>query len=287
MLLGLLGALAASLCYGSATVLQAVGVRRIAATAPGSPLLRRAWQGRLYAVGLALDGVGFLASLVALRSLPLFVVQSAIASSVAVTAVLAVVVLGTRLSRAEVAALAVVGLGLAALAASAGSESPTPLAAPWTWVVLAAAVPVAALAVAGWRLPRASRWAAPLLATAAGLGFGGLGIAARVLSVPDPWWHLLADPLAWAVAAYGVLGMVCYALALDRGAATTTAAVTFGVETVVPAAVGLLWLGDTVRSGFAVLAGLGFVATLGGCLALARRAEVPDDAVSAPDPAAG
>ncbi|HET7660281.1 MAG TPA: hypothetical protein VFK66_07815 [Oryzihumus sp.] len=287
MLPGLLGALTASLCYGSATVLQALGVRRMTSCPPGSPLLERAWAGRLYAVGLALDGVGFLASLVALRSLPLFVVQSAIASSVAVTAVLAVAVLHARLSRAEVAALAVVGLGLVALGVSAGVESPAPLASPWTWLILAGALPVALLALVGWRLPRASRWACPLLAAASGLGFGGVGVAARVLAVPDPWWHLLADPLAWAIAAYGLLAMACYGLALDRGSATTTAAVTFGVETVVPAAVGLLWLGDTVRSGFAGWAALGFVATLGGCLALARRAEVPGDAVSAPRPASG
>ena len=287
MLLGLIGALAAALCYGSATVLQAVGVRRLAAMPPGSSLLARAWSGRLYGVGLALDGVGFLAALVALRSLPLFVVQSAIASSVGVTAVLAVLLLGARLSGREVTALVVVGLGLVALALSAGTESPTPLTAPWSWVVLAMVVPVGALSLVAARLPRGSRWAAPLLAAAAGLGFGGVGIAARVVSVPEPWWHLLADPLAWAVAAYGVLAMVCYALALDRGAATTTAAVTFGVETVVPAAVGLLWLGDTVRAGFAAWAALGFVATLGGCVALARRAEVPSDAVSASAPASG
>ena len=281
MLFGLLGALAAALCYGSATVLQAVGVRRLAASPAGAPLLRRGWEGRLYAVGLALDGVGFLASLVALRTLPLFVVQSAVASSVGVTAVLAVLLLGARLSRREVVALVVVGLGLVALAVGAGREHVTSLPASWAWVVLALAVPVGLAAAVAVRLPRTSRWSAPLLAVAAGLGFGGVGVAARVIEVPDPWWHLVGDPLAWALAAYGVLAMACYAFALERGSATTTAAVTFGVETVVPAAIGLLWLGDSVRSGFGPLAAVGFVATLGGCLALAGRAEVPGDAVAA------
>ena len=281
MLFGLLGALAAAICYGSATVLQAVGVRRLAASPAGAPLLRRGWEGRLYAVGLALDGIGFLASLVALRTLPLFVVQSAVASSVGVTAVLAVLLLGARLSRREVVALVVVGLGLLLLALSAGTEQAAALSSPWDWVVLAAAAPVAALAVVAVRLPRGSRWSAALLATAAGLGFGGVGVAARVIAVPDPWWHLVGDPLAWAVAVYGVLATLCYALALERGSATTTAAVTFGVETVVPAAIGLLWLGDSVRPGFALPAAVGFLATLGGCLALAGRAEVPGDAVAA------
>jgi len=106
--LGLLGALLAALAYGAATVLQAVGVRRVAALPPGTALRDRARTGWPYAVGLALDALGFLASVAALRTLPLFLVESAVASSVAVTAVLSVVVLGVRLRTAEVVALMVV-----------------------------------------------------------------------------------------------------------------------------------------------------------------------------------
>ena len=92
MLTGLLGAFAAAVLYGAATVLQAAGVRHLRTVPASAPLAARLWAGRLYAVGLGLDAAGFLASIAALRTLPLFVVQSAIASSVAVTAVLAVVV---------------------------------------------------------------------------------------------------------------------------------------------------------------------------------------------------
>ena len=99
MLTGLLGAFAAAILYGAATVLQAAGVRSLRLVPAGASLPARLWAGRLYAVGLALDGLGFLASIAALRTLPLFVVQSAIASSVAVTALLAVAFLGARLER--------------------------------------------------------------------------------------------------------------------------------------------------------------------------------------------
>ena len=102
MLLGLLGAFGAAVLYGAGTVLQAAGVRGSAgrpAGAPGSTGLRSAG---LYGAGLLLDALGFLASLAALRTLPLFVVQSAIASSVAVTAVLAAVFLGSRLERSDI-----------------------------------------------------------------------------------------------------------------------------------------------------------------------------------------
>ena len=89
MLLGLLGAVGAALCYGVGSVLQALAARRTTSAEGLDPrlLLRlaRSWQ---YVVGLALDGVAFLLSIVALRSLPLFTVQSIVASFLAVTAVL-------------------------------------------------------------------------------------------------------------------------------------------------------------------------------------------------------
>lgn len=279
MIFGLAGALVAAVCYGAATVLQAVGIRRLALTPVDPGPLSRVWAGRLYAVGLALDAVGFLASLAALRTLPLFVVQSAIASSVAVTVILAVVFLGARLRRAEVVALLVIGVGLLALAASASVGQGVVLSRQYSWLVLAGVVPVALLAAAAFLVPGV-RAAAPsrtpvvLLSLAAGLGFGGVGVAARVIVVPHPWWQLLGDPVVWALAGYAVLSLAAYALALARGSVTVVAALTFGVETVVPAAIGLLWLGDRVRPGLAAVAVLGFFATVGGCVALAGRAEV-------------
>ena len=288
MLTGLLGAFAAAVLYGAATVLQAAGVRHLRAVPAGAPLAARLWAGRLYAVGLGLDAAGFLASIAALRTLPLFVVQSAIASSVAVTAVLAVVFLGARLERREIIALVVVGLGLLALALSATPERAVRLGPGAQWVVLAGVVPVAAVALAG--LVRRGPSSAVLLAVASGLGFGGVGIAARVLVVPDPWVGLLLSPTAWAIVAYAAVALVCYGLALDRGSVTTTAAVTFAVETVVPSAIGLVLLHDQVRAGYPVVAAVGFVATLGGCIALAQRSEPPpepDEVESGPGRSSG
>ncbi len=214
MLTGLLGAFAAAVLYGAATVLQAAGVRSLRLVPTGASLPARLWAGRLYAVGLALDGLGFLASIAALRTLPLFVVQSAIASSVAVTAVLAVLFLGARLERREVVALAVVGLGLLALALSATEEPAVRLGPGARWVVLAGVVPVAAVALVG--LARRGPRSAVLLAVASGLGFGGVGVASRVLVVPDPWWDSCCPrppgrssptpPWRWSVTAWRSTG---------------------------------------------------------------------------------
>src|SRR4051794_3934872 len=179
VLTGLLGAFAAAVLYGAATVLQAAGVRSLRRVPTGASWPARLWAGRLYAVGLGLDGLGFLASIAALRTLPLFVVQSAIASSVAVTALLAVLFLDARLERLEVLALAVGGLGLLALALGATDEPAVPLGSGARWVVLAGVVPVAGVALAG--VIRRGPRSAVLLAVASGLGFGGVGVASRVL----------------------------------------------------------------------------------------------------------
>ena len=96
---GVVAAVAAAVCYGVASVLQAVGARRVSA---GNPL--RALTQPPYLAGLALDGLGFAAQVLALRSLPVFAVQAALAASLAVTAVAA---FGSRVPT-YVAALATV-----------------------------------------------------------------------------------------------------------------------------------------------------------------------------------
>ena len=126
MTFALIGAFGAALLYGVGTVLQAVGLRRSARSTATTAWARAlaAWP---YLLGLALDGLGFLASVAALRSLPLFVVESAVASSVAVTAVLSRVFLAGRLERSALIALVMVGVGLLALAAGAVEGRAVPL----------------------------------------------------------------------------------------------------------------------------------------------------------------
>ena len=274
MLLGLIGALTCAVAYGVATVLQSVASRRVATVEGFDPrLLIRLARSALFVIALAVDGAGFAASILALRTLPLFLVQAAVASSVGVTALVAARWLGIRLGRAEVAALWALGAGLVLLGASAQPEAATPLTTSGQWAVLAGLLPLIGLvAVAGrWRPERA----AVGLAAGAGLGFGGVGITARALEVPAPWWHVIATPLPWAMAGFAVVALYCYSAALQRGRVTVVAAVTFAVETVVPALIGLAVLGDRARPGFGPVAAAGDVVTLGAALQLARLAEVP------------
>jgi hypothetical protein len=120
---------------------------------------------------------------------------------------------------------------------------------------------------------RKAAWCFPALAVAAGLGFAGVAISARVLVLPHPPWRALAEPALWSLVGYGVQSTVGYATALAKGSVTVATALAIAVETVVPGAIGLAFLGDRLRSGSSPVALAGFVLALGGCLRLADSAQ--------------
>ena len=100
MTLSLLAAAGIALCYGSATVFQSMGAQRTEASDGLDPgLFVRLLRSVPYLAGLGLDAAGFLLTIVALQTLPLFVVESFTAGSLAVTAVMAAVVLHLPLAR--------------------------------------------------------------------------------------------------------------------------------------------------------------------------------------------
>src|SRR5690242_12174381 len=108
-------ALGAAVCFGTASVLQAMAAR---AAEPGTGsgvdpalLLRAARQWR-YVAGLGLDAAGFVLQIVALLHVPIYTVSAALAASLAVTAVVSARLLRVRLSRAEWGAVGVVCAGL-------------------------------------------------------------------------------------------------------------------------------------------------------------------------------
>jgi drug/metabolite transporter (DMT)-like permease len=279
MLTGLLAAAATTVAYGVATVLQAVASRRLAVAPVDPRLVLRLLRQLPYLAAMVLDAVGFAASVVALQSMPLFLVQSAVAASIGVTALAARIWLGARLGRREGFALAVMGVGLVLLASSAESEGAQPMSRTGQWLLLGLSVLLGGVSVLAGRAP--ARQAAAGLAVAAGLGFSTVGIATRALHLAPPWWPILLEPLLWALAISGIVATTCYAAALQRGSVTVVAAVTLAVETILPAVVGYAALGDRARPGFLPAAVLGLLLALGGAIGLARYAEPEPSAAAA------
>ncbi|MFJ8197740.1 hypothetical protein [Streptomyces sp. NPDC096152] len=269
-------ALGAAVCFGLATVLQAIAARAAGGGGGGdAALLLRAVRQWRYLAGLALDGLGFLLQIAALRSIPIYAVGAALASSLAVTAVASARLLRVRLSGVEWGAVGVVCAGLAMLGLASGTEGSTGGSAALEWAMLAAAGAVLALGAVGGRLTGRGR--ALLLGLGAGFGFGVVEVSVRLidsLALPD----LLTNPAAYALLVGGGAAFLLLTSALQRGSVTTaTAGMVIG-ETIGPAAVGVIWLGDRTREGLTWLAVLGFAVAIAGALALARFGEAPAEA---------
>ena len=176
----------------------------------------------------------------------------------------------------------VVCAGLALLGLAAGHENPAAVSLTFRMALLGCVAVIAVVGVAAGRLRGAVRSA--VLGLIAGLGFGLVAIGARVLVSLSPL-DLLRDPATYVVAGGGLVAFLFFATALQRGSVTTTTAAMVVAETVVPALVGVLLLGDGTRHGYAWSAVLGFVIAVGGTLALARFGEPAsetDESVATP-----
>lgn len=269
LLLSWIAAFVACLSYGVATVLQSVGARR-AANAAGVSGVLGIFAQLPYLAGLVLDTVGFVGSVVALRQLPLFLVEAIIAGSVGVTAVGAAL-RGEKLARRDWAALGVLIIGLVLLSLSASPAAASATSRSQDWLILGLVLLPLAIGLLGFKL--AGRTSVALLSVAAGLGFSGVATASRAMSSDPIDLALLTNPLLWAILAYGPLGIALFAVALQRGKATVVAATTFVIQVVVPSTIGLLLFGDGIAPGRTLIAAAGFACAIGGTIALSRFAE--------------
>lgn len=273
MIWSLIGAIAAAVCFGVATVLQAVAARSAPQSEGVDPRLLTRLLGRLpFVVGACLDLLGFVAELAALRSLPLFVVQAAVAGNLAVTAVVAARVLHTRLSVREWCAVAAVCVGLAMLGLAAGHESPAHVGVRFKFVLLGCVGIIAIAGVLAGRL--CGRDQSAVLGLVAGLGFGFVAVGSRLLTSLSPL-DVLTDPATYVLACGGLVAFLFLMTALQRGSVTMTTGAVVVAETLMPAVFGVVLLGDGTRQGYLWAAALGFALAVGGALALARFGEPP------------
>jgi drug/metabolite transporter (DMT)-like permease len=287
----LASALAAACCFGIASVIQALAARAASdGTAGVSPkLVVRMFGQWRFVASIGLDLIGFVAQLIALRRLPLFAVQAAIAASLAVTALMSAWLASHMLAGREWAAVLVVTAGIAMLGSSAGATGAADVGAEFRLGLIIAVAGLAVAGLAAARLPGRSRTLA--LGMVAGLGYGVVGVAARILVGFSPA-DLIRDPASYVLAAAGVISFLFYASALEHGDVTVATAATVLTETVLPSIVGVMFLGDTTRHGLVDVAAAGFALAIVGAVTLARFGEAeavpvlaghPDGTAALPD----
>lgn len=260
--LGFTAAVLAAVLDGAATVVLATASQRT-----GSPWATRAL---LYATGLAVDLLGWSLTVFALRFLPVFAVQSLVATQTAFAVLLAHVVLRAALRGADLLGIAAAALGLGLVAAGAARETGWTAPPPVVLVVLLA---LFAAVLAG--AAAAVRWGTVARSVLAGCAYGGAVLAVRAL-LRDPGATasvdaLLAQPLTFVTVAFATVGVAVYATALHLSTPAVPSAIVTMTEVVFPGSLAILLLGDRVRPGWWAWSGIGLAVAAAGVTVLVFR----------------
>ena len=271
MTLGLACALVSAVLFGVAAVMQAYAMRALPEGDPGlrtfARVALRSW--RLLAV-VAAYLAGFVLHAVALWLLPLYLAQASISLSLPVTAVVSAVVLHERLALGRWLAVAAVIAGLVVVAAGAGAVEHTTSAVTLTG---AGAVWLIVLGVgAPWTL----KAGAGVLGAWSGLGYAGTAVTTRGLDVDEKLVSALALVI---VSALGLVAFWLYSVALGRADVASSTAPLIVMQTCIPALVGVVAFGDTVRPGWTAAVVAGLALSIAGAIHLGRQ---PGSAVAEP-----
>jgi drug/metabolite transporter (DMT)-like permease len=269
--IGLVCALAAAVLYGVAAVLQADSARRAPrAIGLDARVLIRTLRYPSAVLALALLLLGFGLHLAAVRRLPLFLAQAGIAVSLVVSALMAFVIFSERLSRVEWGSVGALFVGLTLLTSAAGRIGTEHVA--WlSWVLFGGVVVIAVLA---WPVSRARTiLSAAALGMLSGFAYAAVGIAGRLL----PGWtvgDLAGSTTTYVLLVSGLIAFLLYTLALQRGGVMVATTPLIVAQTVTPAVVGVLLLGDRVRPGWSAAGAVGFTLTVTAATVLVRLEDV-------------
>jgi drug/metabolite transporter (DMT)-like permease len=259
--LALAAAVGCAVCNGSAVILEKIGVNEEKKTV-------KLLENLPYMLGIVLDIIGWLLTLIAVRTLPLFLVQSIIAANIVIAALLDQLILRRRLPKYGYRLIFLILAGLIVLAFTAAPTTTVIAITPLIeWASALGLLLLGGIAVLLVRRP--ARTTAIALAVIAGIAFGAISIVGRLLITNVAFWQLFHSPLMWILIAYSGLGMLCLTLGLRHATATTVNAVSVTFQTVAPTVIGLALLGDSVRTGSWWLTAVALLLTLIASLTLA------------------
>jgi drug/metabolite transporter (DMT)-like permease len=276
MLTGILLTLAAAACFECSYVLQTLEVRAVPSMARASVgalrglALRPVW---LASIVLGLAGFGL--QVLALRHIPLTLVQPLLATGLLGLLVFSATVLGERVGWREVGAVGAIGVGVAMIALTDPQRGPD--SAPGlAFVLVAVVLGGAALSAFALRTPTASLL---LGAAIAADTLGSLSAAQAARSIPA-----LLETVGW-VALAGAAGIAAVAgesAVLQRRGASRVAPIVLAGQVAMPVVLAPLVIGDRWGSGGVLVCGLALVIAGSALLAasggVSRIALGPDKA---------
>jgi drug/metabolite transporter (DMT)-like permease len=263
----LIAIFACALCNGAAAVLQKISAdKEVGVKSLDVRLIWRLLHDLPYVGGIVLDILGWLLTLYAVRYLPLFLVEAVIASNIIITALIERLFRHQKLQAKSYLAIILILTGLVMLAFASSPERAAPISDLLRWLIILTPIPIGFV---GFILAKKqSRLSAIGLATLGGLAFGCTSVLGRVFNFSKPVWHTIYSPAVFAILASGGLGILLFSTALQRAQATTVNASMTASQTLIPAVIGIAFLGEDARNGLWFLVVLGSVTTLGGVIAL-------------------
>jgi drug/metabolite transporter (DMT)-like permease len=253
MLTGILLTLAAAACFECSYVLQTLEVRAAPTMARASVgalrglALRPVW---LMSIVLAVAGFGL--QVLALRHIPLTLVQPLLATGLLGLLVFSATVLGERVGWREVGAVAAIGVGVAVIALTDPQRGPDD-APGLAFVLVAAVLGGAALSAFALRKPTAGLL---LGAAIAADTLGSLSAAEAARSIPA-----LLETIGWVVlaGAAGVAAVAAESAVLQRRGASRVAPIVLAGQVAMPVVLAPLVIGDRWGSGGVLVCGLALV----------------------------
>jgi drug/metabolite transporter (DMT)-like permease len=279
MLTGILLTLAAAACFECSYVLQALEVRAVPAMTRASVgAVRRLAVRPVWLASIALGLAGFGLQVLALRHVPLSLVQPLLATGLLGLLAFSATVLGEPVGRREVAGVAaiVAGVSLIALADPQRGKDAAPGLA---FVLAAVALGIVALSAFARRRPGGGGLLAGAIA-ADTLAALAAAQAARALPgvLPAAGWCVLA-------AAGGIAAIAAESAVLQRRGAARVAPVVLAGQVAVPVALAPLVIGERWGSPGLLVCGLALV--IAGSALLASSAGVSRLVLGQPEHAVG
>jgi drug/metabolite transporter (DMT)-like permease len=264
----ILAAFACAVCNGTAAVLQKISAdKEKTVSSLDARLLWRLARDKPYAGGVALDILGWLLAIFAVQYLPLFLVEAIIAANIVVTALVERLFRRQKISPKSYLAISIIMVGIIILAIVSSPEKAEPISNTLRWLIVLVPMPIG---IAGYVLAHGRNYMASIgLAILGGLAFGGTAVVGRIFKFSQPIWHTIYSPLIFALIASGTLGILLFSIALQRAQATVVNATMTASQTLIPAIIGITFLGDHARGGMWYFVILGVSLALGGVVSLA------------------
>jgi drug/metabolite transporter (DMT)-like permease len=246
-MLSLFAAMGCALCSGTTAVLQKISADKEKNVGTlDVKLLLKLFKDIPYVIGIFLDLLGWVLTLIAVQYLPLFLVGAVVSSGIVITAFIERIFMHRRIKLKSLVSILVILFGLVLLALASSSEKAKSVSELTKYLILSMPIPIAIISYLMFH--RKNQKTTVTLGVLSGMAFSGTAIVGRIFKFSHPFWHTIYSPLLLSIITSGILGLLLFSVALQRAKATVINASMSSSMTIIPAIIGISFFGDVARN---------------------------------------